>query len=120
MQNRKNEFRIFLNQKEAEELEKIRNENPGLQTNHDIYKTLVNSYLTKNDKQLHELRQLKLDVNTLLEILGQLMLEGVGFKNKQGTSIFEVNMGSKFVGVLSARKKVLNRIQEAQQKRASH
>lgn len=120
MEKKDFKFSIHLSEEEYEQLQEIKEENAGIKNNHDVYKILINSYFNHDEAQLHELRNLKLQLSILLEVVGQLMFESNGFKNKNGLPISEITLGADYIGVQNAKKRVLKKIRDVQQRKASH
>lgn len=124
-------FRSALTEEDIEKLNEIKKENPNFSNNHELFKFLLNLYgkdereslkeLREFEKDyLHELRELKLNQNTLLEVIGELMVNATGFRNSKGIPISDIDMGTDFIGIMQARKKAKGRIEAQQQKNASH
>lgn len=113
---RQKEFRAQLNDEEWEFLNTIREQNPAIKTAHDIFVLFVNEHNTCHQlkNELQTLRNINLNTQATNEILGELMLKGVGFRDANNLPVTEVKIGSQYLGIKSAKKKIKEEIESRQ------
>src|SRR5699024_9700994 len=64
--------------------------------------------------ELQTLRNINLNTQATNEILGELMLKGVGFRDANNLPVTEVKIGSQYLGIKSAKNKIKEEIESRQ------
>lgn len=119
----KKEFRTQLNDEEWNLINKIRENNPAIKTAHDVLVLFIHDHIACQKSQ-DELQNLKNDLKNinfnsqiLIEVMGELMVKGRGFQDNKGLPITDVQVGSQYLSIESARKKVKKEIATGQIKK---
>ena len=99
---RKKEFRTQLSDEEWKLINEIREKNPAIKTAHDVLVLFVHDHLACKNLQ------------TLMEVTGELMVKGRGFQDDNGLPITNVQVGSQYISIKSAKQKVKKEIAAGQ------
>ena len=108
------EFRVRLSDEEFEFLNQIKENDPKVKNNHDLFALLMLDHLNLDSIRARRLRNIDLNVQTLVELTGELAFKGRGFQDDNGLPITNVQVGSEFLSIKSAREKAKKRLEEQQ------
>lgn len=108
------EFRVRLSDKEFEFLKQIKENDPKVKNNHDLFALLMLDHLNLKSLRASKLQNIDLNVQTLVELTGELAFKGRGFQDDNGLPVTNVQVGSEFISIKSAREKAMKRLEEQQ------
>ncbi|EEQ67926.1 hypothetical protein LBJG_00354 [Lactobacillus jensenii 1153] len=113
---RKKEFRTQLSDEEWKLINEIREKNPAIKTAHDVLVLFVHDHLACKNLQteLKDLKNINFNLQTLMEVTGELMVKGRGFQDDNGLPITNVQVGSQYISIKSAKQKVKKEIAAGQ------
>lgn len=108
------EFRVRLSDGEFEFLNQIKENDPKIKNNHDLFALLMLDHLNLESFRASRLKNIDLNVQTFVELTGELAFKGRGFQDDNGLPITNVQVGSEFLSIKSAREKAKKRLEEQQ------
>lgn len=96
------EFRTHLTDDELNFLNQLRHDNPAVKTNHDLLTLLMGDHVKLKRLESEKITNIDTNVQAILNILGELMLKALGFRDVNNLPVTETKIGSQYLGVKAA------------------